>query len=152
MMPGRHILIRQRSCSRCALWMLAAFVTHASLLAQSGVERRDGYIPMLWDADQGKLLFELSKFDQDIHYFTSVAKGSGSGSVGLEWAGGGESGVIQFQRVGPRVLVVQKNLRFRAGAGGAGVQKGLDASFPESIIASLPIVKAEGGKLIVDAT
>ena len=122
------------------------------LSAQSGPERRDGYIPMLWDAEQGRLLFELTRFDQDILYFTSVAKGSGSGSVGLEWAGGGEGGVIQFQRVGPKVMVVQKNLRFRAGTGGPGIAKGIDASFPDSIIASLPVIRTEAGKVIVDAT
>jgi len=119
---------------------------------QAGPERRDGFIPMLWDADQGRLMFELSKFDQDILYFTSVAKGSGSGSVGFEWAGGGEGGVIQFQRVGPKVMVVQKNLRFRAGNGGPGIEKGVDASFPDSIIASLPVVRTDAGKVIVDAT
>ena len=108
-----------------------------SLFAQSGVERQDGYIPMLWDAEQGRLSFEITRFDQDILYFTSVAKGSGFGSVGFEWAGGGEGGVIQFQRVGPKVMVVQKNLRFRAGNGGPGIEKGVDASFPDSIIAAL---------------
>ena len=123
-----------------------------TLFAQAGPERRDGYIPMLWDAEQGRLLFELTHFDQDILYFTSVAKGSGSGSVGLEWAGGGEGGVIQFQRVGPKVMVVQKNMRFRAGAGGPGIEKGIDASFPDSIIASLPIIRTDAGKVIVDAT
>lgn len=123
-----------------------------ALFAQSGMERRDGYIPMLWDAGKGKLYFELTRLDQDILYFTSVAKGSGSGSVGFEWAGGGEGGVIQFQRVGPKVMVVQKNLRFRAGSGGPGVEKGLDASFPESIIASLPIIRTDGSTVIVDAT
>ena len=45
--------------------------------AQSGVERRDGFIPLIWDADQGKLSFEITKFDQDILYFSEVAKGSG---------------------------------------------------------------------------
>jgi hypothetical protein len=123
-----------------------------SLFAQPGLERREGYIPMLWDADQGRLFFEITRFDQDILYFTSVAKGSGSGSVGLEWAGGGEGGVIQFQRVGPKVMVVQKNLRFRAGNGGPGIEKGIDASFPDSIIASLPIIRTDAGKVIVDAT
>ena len=136
---------------------ITRFLVLSSLLsgivfAQAGMQRREGYIPMIWDEEQGKLYFELAHLDQDILYFTEVAKGSGSGSVGLEWAGGGEGGVIQFQRVGPRVMVVQKNTRFRAGNGGAGVQKGLDASFPESIIASLPIIKSEGGKLTVDAT
>ena len=123
-----------------------------SLFAQSGMERREGFIPMLWDAERGKLYFELTRLDQDILYFTSVAKGSGSGSVGFEWAGGGEGAVIQFQRVGPKVMVVQKNLRFRAGSGGEGVEKGLDASFPDSIIASLPVTQTDGGKVIVDAT
>jgi hypothetical protein len=131
-----------------ALSLLSA----TNLLAQSGAERRDGYIPMLWDADQGKLYFELTRFDQDILYFTSVAKGSGSGSVGFEWAGGGEGGVIQFQRVGPKVMVVEKNLRFRAGKGGPGIEKGIDASFPDSVIATLPIVRSDAGKFIVDAT
>ena len=123
----------------------------SSLFAQSP-ERREGFIPMLWDAEQGRLSFELSRFDQDILYFTSVAKGSGSGSVGLEWAGGGEGGVIQFQRVGPKVMVVQKNIRFRAGTGGPGIAKGIDASFPDSVIATLPILRSDSGKVIVDAT
>ncbi len=122
----------------------------APLFAQ-GPERRDGYIPMLWDAEQGRLFFEITRFDQDILYFTSVAKGSGSGSVGFEWAGGGEGGVIQFQRVGPKVMVVEKNLRFRASKGEPGIQKGIDASFPDSIIAALPIIRTEAGKVIVDA-
>ncbi len=123
-----------------------------SLFAQAAPERREGYIPMIWDSDQGKLYFELTRFDQDILYFTSVAKGSGSGSVGLEWAGGGEGGVIQFQRIGPKVMVVQRNLRFRAGNGGPGIEKGIDASFPDSILASLPVIRTEAGKVIVDAT
>ena len=132
---------------------LALFVVcSGALFAQTGLERREGFIPLLWDAEQGRLLFELTRFDQDILYFTSVAKGSGSGSVGLEWAGGGEGGVIQFQRIGPKVMVVQKNLRFRAGNGGPGIEKGIDASFPDSIIASLPIIRTDAGKVIVDAT
>jgi hypothetical protein len=136
----------------CLRPLLAVLLMQFPLLAQTSIERRDGLIPMLWDQDQGKLFFELSKLNQDFLYYTSVAKGSGSGSVGLEWAGGGEGGVIQFQGVGPKVLVVQKNLRYRAGTGGAGLEQGIDASFPDSILASLPIVKTEAGKLIVDAT
>ena len=107
---------------------------------------------MVWDSEQGKLLFEISQFDRDILYFTSVAKGSGSGNVGLEWASEGEGGVIQFQRVGPKVLVVEKNLRFRAGNGGAGLAQDVDESFPDSILAALPGVRSEPGKVIVDAT
>jgi hypothetical protein len=138
--------------SRTMRPLLAALLLPFPLLSQTGVERTDGLIPMLWDTDQGKLLFELSQLNKDFLYYTSVAKGSGSGSVGLEWAGAGEGGVIQFQRVGPRVLVVQKNLRFRAGNGGPSLEQGIDASFPDSVLASLPVVKTEGNRVIVDAT
>jgi hypothetical protein len=134
------------------LLFLSALAIPVVLRAQN-FERKDGFIPLLWDESQGKLYFEVAEFDKDILYFSEVAKGSGSGSVGLEWAAGGEGGgIIQFQRVGPRVLVVEKNLRFRAGNGGPGLDKSIDASFPDSILASLPIVKTEGGKVVVDAT
>src|SRR5215471_13292856 len=99
--------------TRC---LLAAFLIESALSAQN-MERRDGFIPLLWDAAQGKLYFELTQFDRDVLYYTQIAKGSGSGSVGFEWAGGGEGGVIQFQHVGPKVLVVLKNTRVRAGNG-----------------------------------
>ncbi|MDE3196299.1 MAG: zinc-dependent metalloprotease, partial [Acidobacteriota bacterium] len=52
----------------------------------------------------------------------------------------------------PKVLVVLKNTRFRAGNGGPGIEKGVDASFPDSIIASLPVVRTDGAKVIADAT
>src|SRR5271170_4270677 len=125
-------------------WCLfAALVIQGGLSAQT-MERREGFIPLLWDAAQGKLFLELSEFDKDILFYTEIAKGSGSGSVGFEWAGGGEGGVIQFQHIGPKVLVVQKNTRFRAGSGGPGLEQGIDESFPDSILASLPVVRTEG--------
>ena len=133
--------------TRC---LLAAFLIQAA--SAQTMERRDGFIPLLWDASQGKLFFELTQFDKDILYYTEIAKGSGSGSVGFEWAGAGEGGVIQFQHIGPKVLVVQKNTRFRAGNGGPGLEQGVEESFPDSILASLPVVKTEAGKVIVDAT
>jgi hypothetical protein len=138
----------------CSVSFITGLGMCVSLLAPLGLaqERIEGFIPMLWDANQGKLYFELSSFDKDILYFSSIAKGSGSGSVGFEWAGGGEGGVIQFQRIGPKVMVVQKNLRFRAGNGGAGLEKSVEESFPDSILASLPVVRLDGNKVIVDAT
>lgn len=134
--------------------LIAVVAMSLPILAQSpNSERRDGLIPMIWDADQGKLYFEISQLNRDYLFYTEVAKGSGSGSVGLEWAGGGGGGVIQFERAGQRIMVVEKNIRFRAGNGGPALEEAMDESFPDSIIAALPIVRTEaGGKYIVDAT
>jgi Met-zincin/Domain of unknown function (DUF5117) len=132
------------------IW-IAAFLFQSPAPAQQ-LERREGYIPMLWDESQGKLFFELTtQFNKEILYYTNVAQGSGSGSVGFEWAGEGEGGVIEFQRVGSKVLVLEKNVRFRPGSGGPGMEQGVGESFPDSMLAALPITKVEGDKVTVDA-
>ena len=46
----------------------AALFLQIAMSAQTAVERKPGFIPMVWDADQGKLFFELSDFDKDILY------------------------------------------------------------------------------------
>jgi hypothetical protein len=139
--------------SRSIKTLIAVLALSIPMQAQNpNAERRDGLIPMIWDADQGKLYFEISQLNRDYLFYTEVAKGSGSGSVGLEWAAGGGSGVIQFQRAGQRIMMLQKNIRFRAGKGGPALEEAMDESFPDSIIAALPIAKIDGTKYIVDAT
>ena len=115
-------------------------------------ERRDGYIPFHWDAARGRVLLEISRFGQDVLYYTTTSKGLGSVELGLDRGLGGTSAVIRFERVGPRVHVVQQNLRFRAPAGNDALKQGMDESFPSSVLASLPIESEEGGKVIADAT
>ena len=42
---------------------------------------------MIWDADQGKLFFEIAHLNTGILYFTSVAKGAALATWAFEWAG-----------------------------------------------------------------
>lgn len=120
--------------------------------SRAGWERRDGYIPFYWDAARGRVLLEVSRFGEDVLYFTSTAKGIGSVAIGLDRGLTGTAAAIRFERVGPRVHVVQQNLRFRAPAGNDALKKGLEESFASSVLAALPIEAEEDGRLIVDAT
>ncbi len=57
--------------------------------------------------------------------------------------------MIRFERVGPRVQVVQQNLRFRAPNDNDALRKGLEESFASSVLAALTIESEEGGAVIV---
>jgi hypothetical protein len=117
----------------------------------AGLTRTDGFVPFYWDAARGRVLIEVPVFDQDVLYYVSAATGPGSVEAPFD-RGVLKDLVIHFERAGPRVLVNQINLAYRAPEGPAARADGVVNSFPTSVLASLPIESEEGGKVIVDAT
>lgn len=113
--------------------------------------RMDGFIPLRWDAVKGRLLLEISAFDQDILYYVSAATGGGSVELPLD-RGVMYSAVIRFQRVGAKVLVTEINQDYRSLGGDSAHVQGVAESFPTSVLAALPIESDAGGKVVVDAT
>ncbi|MBV8707237.1 MAG: zinc-dependent metalloprotease [Acidobacteriaceae bacterium] len=116
------------------------------------LERHEGYLSFYWDAARGRVLWEIPKLNEDLLYFAGVGKGIGSVELGVDRGASYLSAVIYFERAGPRVNVVQRNLDFRALNGSPALQQGMEESFASSILAALPIESEADGKLIVDAT
>ena len=125
----------------------------ASSLAErtAGLQRADGFVPFYWDEARGRVLMEVPAFDQDVLYYVSAASGGGSVEMSFD-RGIMSSSVVHFHRSGPRVLVVQQNLRYRAVGGHAALVENVRDSFPTSVLASLPIEAVEGARVLVDAT
>jgi hypothetical protein len=117
----------------------------------AGMERHDGFIPFYYDERTGKLLMEVQRLDQDFLYLPTLASGLGSNDLGLDRGTTGNEGIVQFQRFGPRVLLVQRNTRFR-GTADSLQARSVEESFATSTLAAMPIVAEEGGRLLVDAT
>ena len=116
-----------------------------------GLQRTDGYLPFYWDNARGRVLVEIPAFNEDVLYYVSAASGGGSVEMSFDRGIMGSS-VIHFQRSGPRVLVVQQNLDYRAPAGQAALVENVRDSFPSSVIAALPVEADEGGRVLADAT
>jgi len=131
---------------------LAQQRTIAASLVQrtTGLERAEGFIPFYWDASRGRVLMQIPAFDEDVLYYVSAATGGGSVEMPLD-RGIMNTSVIHFQRSGPKVLVVEQNLKFRA-TGTAAQAANVKDSFPSSVLASLPVEADEGGRVLVDAT
>jgi hypothetical protein len=119
--------------------------------ATRGLERRDGFIPVLLDADQAKVYLELPRDSLRALAFFTLATGLGSNPIGLDRGSDGASQVVRFDRSGDRVLVVFENWSYRS-SGTADNARTVAEAFPPSTVAALPLVAAEGGRLLVDAT
>ena len=119
----------------------------------AGMERRDGFIPLLLDSKQGKLYLEIPRDSMRVLMFVSLATGLGSNPIGLDRGANGDSWVTRFDRTGDHVLVVFENWNYRTSAldNPAHARTVLEA-FPPSTPASLPIIAQEGSRIIVDAT
>ena len=119
----------------------------------SGMEKRDGFLPLYLDGTSGKLLLELPADSTRVLLFVSEATGLGSNPVGLDRGANAGSWVARFDRAGEQVLVVFENWNYRSSLrDNAAHARTVAESFPPSTVAALPLVAREGGRLLVDAT
>src|SRR5512147_503849 len=66
-----------------------------------------GFLPFWWDEKEGRLLLEIPRPGEELIYQVSLATGVGSNPIGLDRGQLGETRLVRFDRVGPRVLLVE---------------------------------------------
>jgi hypothetical protein len=95
---------------------------------------------------------EVGRFDQEILYQVSLPAGLGSNPVGLDRGQLGDSDVVKFERVGPKVLLVQPNYRYRAITSDEPERRAVEQSFAQSVLYGFKVEAEEGQRVLVDAT
>ncbi len=128
----------------------AASPTIAEKIA--GTQAMPGYFPLYWDAKQGKLWLEIDKWDTEFLYQSGLSAGVGSNDIGLDRGQLGDTRIVRFQRSGPKVLLVQENLDYRADTSDADERRAVRDSFAESVLWGFSITAEENGRALVDAT
>jgi hypothetical protein len=118
----------------------------------AGMERKDGFFPMDWDAKAGKLYLEITRLDADFLLLDQLPYGLGSNDLGLDRGQLGRGRVVHFSRVGPKVLLIEPNLMYRSSAVAAEERLAVKQSFAESVLWGFPIEAEDNGKVLVDAT
>jgi hypothetical protein len=111
-----------------------------------------GFFPLYWDEKTGKLWLEISRFDEDFLYYDSLPAGLGSNDVGLDRGQLGRERLVHFSRIGPKVLLMESNLGFRAAEGSAAEQRAVRESFAESVLGGFVVGYEDKGRVLVDAT
>ena len=118
----------------------------------AGLRKIDGYFPLYWDERAGAMLLEIPRLDTEFLMSTGLSAGLGSNDLGLDRGQGGQGKIVKFQRVGPRVMLVQGNQSFRSSSPNVLERKSVEDSFATSILWGFAIAAESNGALLVDAT
>src|SRR5262245_13140313 len=116
------------------------------------LQKIDGYMPLYWQPSSGKLFMEIGRFNQELLYQVSLPAGLGSNPVGLDRGQLGDSSVVTFERIGPKVLMTQPNYGYRAITPDEAERRAVRESFAQSVLWGFKVEAEEGGRVLVDAT
>ena len=98
------------------------------------MQKLDGFFPLYWDERTGSLFLEISRFEQDFLYANGLAAGLGSNDIGLDRGQEGGGRLVRFERVGPRILLMQPQESFRSSSTNAAERRSVEDSFAKSVL------------------
>jgi Met-zincin/Domain of unknown function (DUF5117) len=118
----------------------------------TGMQKLPGFFTYYWDAVDGKLWLQIDKWNTPFLYYESLPNGVGSNDVGLDRGQPGRTNVVHFERIGPRILLVAENERYRAVTDDVEQQAAVRQSFAESVVWGFEAAAEDGESVLVDAT
>jgi hypothetical protein len=118
----------------------------------AAMRKLDGYFPLYWDERTGNLWLEISRLDDDFLLATGLAAGLGSNDIGLDRGLEDGGKVVSFQRVGPKVLLVQGSESFRSSSANPAERRSVEDSFAKSVLWGFTVGAESHGHVLVDAT
>ena len=118
----------------------------------AGMQKIDGYFPLYWDAANGKMWMEISRFNRELLYQVSLPAGVGSNPIGLDRGQLGETHIVVFERVGPKVLMIEPNYSYRALSDNEAERRAVADSFARSVLWGFKVEASDGDRVLVDAS
>ena len=118
----------------------------------AGMTPISGFVPLHWDEASGKLYAEFGPLEEEFLYQVSLASGLGSNPVGLDRGQLGMTAVLRPTRIGPRVLLMEPNYRFRAVSDNPDEVRAVRDAFAPSVHWGFQIEAMTGDRVLVDAT
>ncbi len=120
--------------------------------AIKGLDKMDGFVPMYWDKAEGKIFLEIQRWNHELLYVASLPAGLGSNDIGLDRGLLSGPRVVVFERVGPRVLLIEKNYRFRSSSDNPMEKRAVADSFATSVLWGFDVAAMDGDTVLVDAS
>ncbi|HSH44806.1 MAG TPA: zinc-dependent metalloprotease [Longimicrobiales bacterium] len=118
----------------------------------AGLEAMDGFLPLYWDEAEGKLWLEIPALDTELLYIHALAAGIGSNDIGLDRTQLGSTRVVEFQRTGRQVFMVEPNYDYRADTDNEAERRSVEDAFAHSILWGFTVEAESDGRVLVDAT
>ncbi len=143
------------------LWFLVVGSLPSMLFAQNlpeiayktkDMQRYEGYFDFYWDENKGEIWLEVDKLNQEFLYVNSLPAGVGSNDIGLDRGQLGNTRVVKFQRIGPKVLLIEPNYDYRAENGSPEEKVSVEQAFAQSVLWGFEVGAQTGDRVLVNAT
>ena len=118
----------------------------------AGMKKFEGYFNFYYDEKTDRIHLLIDKFDREFLYVESLTAGVGSNDIGLDRNQLGRERVVKFERKGPKILMTEINLGFRAVSENAAERRAVEEAFAQSVIWGFAVTAEENGKVLADAT
>ena len=120
----------------CFLFLLtlATFGQTTITSKTEGMDKKEGYFNFYWDKKEGKVWLEIDKFNHEFLYVNSLTAGLGSNDIGLDRGQLGNTRIVEFRRVGPKILMVQPNYNYRAVSNNPDEKNAVKEAFAQSVL------------------
>ena len=116
------------------------------------MKKQEGFLNYYWEEATGKIWLEIKKSGQEILYQQSLPAGLGSNDIGLDRGLLGDTRIIQFNRIGRKVLMTEPNYSYRAVTNDANEKKAVEQSFAQSTLWGFTVEAESDSSSLVDAT
>ena len=116
----------------------------------TGMRRLDGFFPLYWDSAGGQLFMEITRWNTEVLALSGLAAGLGSNDIGLDRGGLQGSRVVEFERVGPKVLMVMPNYNYRSSSTNPAEVRAVRDAFARSIVWGFTVAaESDGGRRVL---
>jgi hypothetical protein len=120
--------------------------------ATAGAEPIGGFQPLYWDEPGGRVLLVVSELDTPFLLTGALASGVGSNDIGLDRGQLSRPLVVEWRRIGRRVLLIAPNLDWRSSATDEVERAAVRDAFAESALHGFEALAEDEGRTLVDAT
>ncbi len=117
-----------------------------------GMNAQKGFFNIYYDTKSDELFLEIDKLGFEFLYVNSLATGVGSNDIGLDRGQLGNERVVKFIKAGPKILLVQPNLGYRADSDNTYEKESVEQAFAQSVLWGFKILKEEKGRYLVNMT
>jgi len=127
---------------------LPIFATDFSKTSNS--ESFEGFFNYYYDHSSDNIYLEVKELNFDFLYVEALATGIGSNDIGLDRGQIGDQRILHFEKAGPKLLLVENNLKYRASSKNLAESKSISEAFAKSIIAAFTIEEEKDGAYLIN--
>ncbi|HEY0585783.1 MAG TPA: DUF5117 domain-containing protein, partial [Pseudoduganella sp.] len=118
--------------------------------ATRGMVRQGGFMDVWRDTEQGRLLLSVPQQSEQFLIVFSLPHGLGSNDVGLDRGMTRGPKLVQFERRGKRIFLIEHNTGYRATSANPSERASVAEAFAGAVLWSGDIIASEGDKHLVD--